>query len=176
MSRVGCYGGRALARSDIPAWMRVDSDGRIWTSHNRGGYPAGSERRAERSTSRGYLDVRLAGEPHLAHRVVYAWFWGEAPTGVLVRHLDDNRHNNRPSNLALGDNLANMRDAVLAGAFTGDHARGELNVNAKLTEADIREIRAAYRAGEKQVPLARRFGVRQSTIWAIVRGKTWAHV
>lgn len=125
---------------------------------------------------RGYLTVRAAGKPVFAHRLVYAWHHGEAPEGVLVRHLDGDRHNNHPDNLALGDNATNMADAVAAGAFTGDHARGELNTNAKLTADQVVEIRRAYAGGEKQVWLARRFHVRQQTISMVVRGGTWQHV
>jgi hypothetical protein len=42
----------------------------------------------------------------------------------------------------------------------------------KLTEADIAVIRDAYRAGTKQYVLALRFGVAQSRISEIVRGRS----
>jgi hypothetical protein len=172
----GCHSGKSIRRGDIPPWITVDDQGRVWTTHNRGGY-SGSPRRADISEVRGYLTLRLGSRRSvLAHRVVYAWFHGEAPSGVLVRHLDGNRQNNSPSNLALGDNADNMRDAVEAGSFPGDHSRGELNTNAKLTASDVAGIRSAYRGGEKQVSLAKRFGVGQTNISEIVRRKTWQHV
>jgi DNA-binding NarL/FixJ family response regulator len=108
--------------------------------------------------------------------VVYAWFHGEVPAGLLVRHLNGNRHDNRLENLAIGDNATNMADAVEAGAFTGDHARGVLNCNAKLTEPRVREIRQAYAGGESQVCIARRFRISQSNVSDIVRRRIWAHV
>lgn len=172
---VGCHSGGTISRLDIPSWISVDDEGRLWTAHNRGGYP-GNPRRAEVNGPRGYLTVRLSNRVAYAHRVVYAWFHGEVPERLLVRHLNGDRHDNRPENLALGDNAVNMADAVAAGSFTGDHARGVLNVNAKLTEADVKALRRAYAGGVTQVQLARRFGIRQQNISQIVRGKTWVHV
>jgi hypothetical protein len=54
-------------------------------------------------------------------------------------------------------------------------ARGEGHGNAKLTETDIHEIRAA-RGVERQVDTARRFGIRQSTVSAIQLRRSWGHV
>lgn len=35
------------------------------------------------------------------HRVVYAWFHGEVPEGMVVDHIDDNKKNNNIKNLQL---------------------------------------------------------------------------
>ncbi len=176
MSRLGCYSGRALKRSEIPTWIRVDSDGAIWTSHGQAGVTLTAERRAEQENGHGYLTVLVNGQVHAAHRVVYVWFHGEAPAGVLVRHLDDNRRNNQPCNLALGDQSENVRDAIRNGGYKGDYARGERNHGAKLTEATVKEIRVAHADGERQISLVKRFGVHKATISKIVRRDTWAHV
>ncbi len=166
MTRGGPTSARLLRRSDIPRWVRVDTDGAVWTSHANGGFPMTGERRAESQRSDQYLSVYLGvGDIYLAHRVVYAWFHGEAPKGVLVRHLDDNGRNNRPSNLALGDNSANMLDAKLAGAFAK-----------KMTPQIVREIREAYQRGARQSVLADRYCIGRPTVHKIVHRQTWVHV
>lgn len=46
------------------------------------------------------------------HRIVYAWFHGEVPKGLVVDHIDSNKDNNALSNLQLltpAENLAKER-------------------------------------------------------------------
>lgn len=61
-----------------------------------------------------------------------------------------------------------------------DHAtvcRGASHVSAKLTEDDIRHIRALYISGEQsQSQIADYYNSTQANISAIVRRKTWRHV
>ena len=54
--------------------------------------------------------------------------------------------------------------------------RGAKVKQAKLTDADVRAIRAQHRNGDSYVAIAPDYGVTPSTIGLIVRGKTWAHV
>lgn len=54
--------------------------------------------------------------------------------------------------------------------------RGEAHSSAKLTAALVVEIRGRVANGEKQVSLAREFGVDDSTICNIVKRKIWKHV
>ncbi len=59
---------------------------------------------------------------------------------------------------------------------------GESNPKAKLTEADVTDIRrihAMIKMGDVKMrvsDLAAQYGVHHATVCAIVRGKTWAHV
>lgn len=55
--------------------------------------------------------------------------------------------------------------------------RGEGHANAKLTEAQVLEIRTRYRGvfGE-QTALAKEYSVSQALISKIVRGEVWPHV
>jgi len=60
---------------------------------------------------------------------------------------------------------------------TSRYIRGEVCKHAKLTEAQVREIRLRYAEGTiSQAELARTYGVGQMTISWIVRGVTWKHV
>jgi hypothetical protein len=54
--------------------------------------------------------------------------------------------------------------------------QGEMNGRAKLTAADVLDIRRCLKAGQSQSSLARRFGVSHPTIAAAGRGKTWTCV
>ena len=51
--------------------------------------------------------------------------------------------------------------------------RGERHGQSKLTEAIVREMREAHRAGEAKRALARRFGVSQMTVIRVISGKSW---
>ncbi|WP_373413722.1 helix-turn-helix domain-containing protein [Ensifer aridi] len=52
---------------------------------------------------------------------------------------------------------------------------GEDNGNARLTSADVVEIKGLLAAGLSQRKIARRFRVSQKTIYLIHHGKTWLH-
>jgi predicted DNA binding protein len=55
--------------------------------------------------------------------------------------------------------------------------RGEKHANAKLTEAQVTEIRRSYYAGKKDCSvLSKEYGVSTSSVENIVNGTTWAHV
>jgi hypothetical protein len=55
-------------------------------------------------------------------------------------------------------------------------ARGEGHANAKLTEAQVREVRRRAAAGEDAEKLARETGVHPWTIRLVISRKTWKHV
>lgn len=59
----------------------------------------------------------------------------------------------------------------------GSQGRGKRRTNApKLTEAQVREIRRAYRPAGKTRALARRYGVSASNILLIAQRATWQHL
>jgi hypothetical protein len=61
----------------------------------------------------------------------------------------------------------------------GRQAKGEAHGCSKLTEADVRTIRATYVRGRSAYggrALAHRFGVSLDLIALIIRRKRWAHV
>lgn len=55
-------------------------------------------------------------------------------------------------------------------------ARGAGNPKAKLTEADVREIKRRLAAGERNKDLAAEFGVHPNSIAKIKSGEVWAHI
>ena len=91
-----------------------------------------------------------------------------------VMHTCDVRSCVNPRHLRAGTRSLNMRDMVSKGrASTFNKPKGGDHHAAKLTEQDIRDIRASE---EKGVVLARRYGVEPAHISSIRRRKTWKHI
>ena len=124
----------------------------------------------------GYGGVRIAGKTLGAHRAAYEAKNGAGSAdGLMVRHKCDVPACVNPAHLEIGTLADNNRDTV----ERGRHARGESHGRAKLTEADVREIRTSYVRGSSEFgvcALARRFGVATSGISDIVNRKLWTHV
>jgi hypothetical protein len=129
--------------------------------------------------STGYGTVMWQQKAYTAHRVA-AWLSGlvdspstpvssREPTHVL--HRCDNRKCCNPSHFFLGTFSDNQRDAYRKRRRA--QPQGAAHVNAKLTTAQVAEIRARYAAGELQVPLAREYGVSQRAVSLIVRKETY---
>lgn len=121
------------------------------------------------------------------HRLVALAWHGEPLPGQLVRHRDGNGVNNTPTNLCWGTHRENYEDSVVHGtAAIGERnglrrdrtlaARGEGQGNAKLTEAQVREIRALAAAGESSAAIAAAFPVAERAVRRIIARKQWAHV
>lgn len=107
------------------------------------------------------------------HRVVAAAFIGPCPGGMQVNHKDGDKKNNRADNLEYATCGENVRHGWAAGLYR--RRQGESAGNAKLTEDDVRTIRAIYPT-KSTTELAELYGVSQSQVWAIVRRKSWTHV
>lgn len=89
----------------IPGYdgYEADSEGHIWsTASNWRGY--GRRQLKETVNQDGYFHVRLYRDGNRVCKVVHVLvclaFHGPKPSGYEVRHLDDIKTNNIPSNLA----------------------------------------------------------------------------
>ncbi len=116
-----------------------------------------------------------------AHIVAYELTRGPLPprpkgalgaTGVLVRHTCDNPPCCNPAHLRSGSHGDNMRDKVERGRQPDHH--GERNPKAKLTAAEVAQIRASYtgRYGEKMA-IARCYGISSGHVSKIIAGHSW---
>jgi len=54
--------------------------------------------------------------------------------------------------------------------------RGVSNGRARLTEADVRQIKTLIEEGVADTQIARKFGVRPGAIWFIRTGRNWSHI
>lgn len=172
-------------------WSKVNKrTGRFWNGTECWEWTGGTVRR-------GYGSFAVRGRTVRAHRFAYALAHGSVPPEVLVCHGCDNPPCIRPVHLFASDPAGNMADKVAKGRQArggqirnrrqqrgDDHwtrrqpvpTRGERNGCAKLTEADVRSIRAQAAAGVSQYRLAKEFGVSQGLVSKVVRRANWRHL
>lgn len=118
----------------------------------------------------GYGRIGFENKTMQAHRASWMIFRGGLTDAEWVLHRCDNRKCVNPEHLFLGDRTANVRDCIKKRR----HAHGESSGLSRLTKENVIEIRRWYATGRfRQATLAGFFGVDQTTIHYIVKGKTW---
>jgi hypothetical protein len=123
----------------------------------------------------GYGMYSVSGKMKYAHRVAWEFMHGPISDGLHVLHKCDNPPCCNPNHLFLGTHTDNMRDMFAKGRCHS--ARGERNVNSKLTEVIVKEMRRLYATGaHTQTDLAAMYGVHVSLVHLVVRGKIWKHL
>ena len=107
-------------------------------------------------------------------RVAWILTFGD-PGKQWVLHTCDNGSCCNPKHLYLGNQSDNMRDAVERKRFP--NRKGELHPLAKLTDAQVKQIKTMYRPRvyTKRM-IALRFNVAINTIKDIVEGRHWKHI
>jgi len=103
------------------------------------------------------------------HRLVLQAHHGRGPEGALACHNDGNPANNAISNLRWDTNVGNLADKW----EHGTRYAGTRHLSAKLTPAEVAEIKRRYAAGVSQNSMAKHYGVARSTIWQVCHDKTW---
>ena len=126
----------------------------------------------------GYGNVRIDKRYKLAHRVAFELAYREIPEGFIVCHICDNPSCCNPSHLMLGTVKSNAADMLIKNRQKKSDPlnTGEKNVNSKLTDQMVKEIKIALSKGEFQHQIAKRYGVSQPTIGSIHLGNTWRHI
>lgn len=122
----------------------------------------------------GYARYRFEGKQQLAHRISWQKSFGPIPDGLFVCHHCDNRLCVNPSHLFLGTHMDNMKDRDAKGRCF--RPLGEVVGTSKLTESDVKEMRAMHAAGAGFAELGRRFGVSGTHAARIVRRFWWKHI
>ena len=108
------------------------------------------------------------------HRLVAAAFIGPLPAGYQVNHKNGTRSDNRADNLEYLTPSQNQLHAYRI--LKRDHFKGSGSPGAKLTEANVVEMRKLRDAGWKVKDIASHFSVSASTACWIIKRKTWTHV
>jgi len=150
----------------------------------------------------GYGQFKVQQRNLRAHRVAWEITRGGIPDGLFVLHYCDNPRCCNPNHLRLGTHRENMADMQRKGrAASGDqngsrlypdrlvrgdaHAarntagwsQGERNGEARLTESQVRDIRARYAMGGITLQeLGNEMGVSKNAIHRAVHRKSWKHV
>jgi lambda repressor-like predicted transcriptional regulator len=107
-----------------------------------------------------------------AHRFSYEMSKGPIPSGMLVRHMCNERSCVNPSHLEIGTHLDNSDDM-----YRADRAcYGARRPNARLTDEVVREAKEARAQGVSLADLCRKYGVDHATLSTATRGKTWKHI
>ena len=121
----------------------------------------------------GYGVITIGSKSCLTHRIAWCLWHGDIPEGLIVMHTCDNRICVDIHHLRLGTQADNMRDRD----SKGRQPKGESQGSAKLTEADVRDIRRIYATGDySQRKIAKAYCVGHPAIHSIVNRKTWKHV
>ncbi len=154
----------------------VSSLGRVRSIATRFGHPRQLLLKPKKERT-GYLRVglRRGSGPQLyfaVHRLVARAFVPAIPGKEHVNHKDSDRTNNSAGNLEWVTCVENVHHARDAGRM----CHGERTNTAKLTESDVRTIRALLAEGLTMAGIGRRYGVCTGTIAAIRDGRSWARV
>lgn len=127
---------------------------------------------------KGYGHCRLSdGIDRRSHHVAWELRHGtRVPKGMELMHLCDVRNCVNPEHLKIGTHAENMADCK----SKLRHAHGVRSRHAKLTEDQVRYIRANYRktgpSSGNGSKIARELGVTPGMVHKIGRGESWKHV
>lgn len=169
----------------------VDAKGRIWRhrrliagSHTGAPpYWKGIEpRRAEVSESDGYPTVMFSDgtirQKVFAHRIVWmVSSKADIPHPMEVNHKDGIRTNTLPENLELMTPSGNVLHGIRVLGRKPSDQRGAKNPQARLTEAQVLEIRRLCETkAMAQSKVGQMFGISQRSVSEIYLRKTWKHL
>ncbi len=118
----------------------------------------------------GYGAFWFAGRIQRAHRVAWQIAYGEIPKKLQVLHTCDNPRCVRLSHLYLGTQQDNMDDMVFRGRVLD--RRGK-TANALFDTYAVASIRGHHILGDSIEFLAKQYGCSYSTIYKIVKRKTY---
>lgn len=149
-----------------PADPRAECE-RFWSYVDRSGGPDACWPWTGGRDGKGYGAFSLSRQRRnvIASRYAYAYCYGQPVLNVL--HQCDNPPCCNPRHLREGSLSDNSQDAVRRRRF----AFGERNHMARLSDADVAEIRATARSGRAAASFVERFGVSRTTVYRIWAGR-----
>lgn len=116
---------------------------------------------------KGYGSFGVDGKTQKAHRVSWMLTFGELPEDDVL-HTCDNPSCVRPDHLFVGTNQDNMRDMADKGrAFM---KKGELHLNAKLTDAQVEALRQEGKTGT-YMSMGAKLGVSDTHVRLLLNNK-----
>lgn len=154
----------------------VGDDGSFWSCLVSSANPRGGWWQKATPLRNGYKLAALQKDNRscfvYVHTLVLTAFFGPRPDGMECCHEDGSRTNNALSNLRWDTPSANKNDERRHGILP----LGSRRPNSKLTEESTELAIELLVAKIPVAAIARHLGVRPSTVWCIVLGKSWTHV
>jgi DNA invertase Pin-like site-specific DNA recombinase len=125
--------------------------------------------------TKGYGAYRVERKPIAAHRYAMMIHLGHnIPENLHVLHTCDVPACCNPHHLKLGTNTDNVNDRVQR--KRSHRPIGELSGMSKMTGAHIRALLEKRMSGTSIRALAKEYNLDRSTVSAICKGRTWAHI
>lgn len=126
-------------------------------------------------TRNGYGVLGMGGKSIMyAHRLAYVLAVGDIADDLVIMHSCDNPPCCNPAHLTPGTKAENAADMVRKGRNSPPPIMpGESNANAKLTTAQVIDMRERYASGDGLAMLSAEYGVARDTVMNIVHGKAW---
>lgn len=123
----------------------------------------------------GYGHSHRDGQHFYAHRAAFECAHGEgAATGLVVRHRCDNPPCCNPDHLEKGTVADNVHDMQERGR--SNPPSGARSSKAKLTDADVVEMRRLAAAGMPIARIVELYPLKHNTVAMAVRAETWSHL
>ena len=121
--------------------------------------------------------MQIDGKHKMATHVALHLAGRPVPQGFMACHHCDNPPCVNPAHLFVGTAQENAVDAIVKGRFVfPPHVNGERINTARLSEDQVRRIRAEYRPGVRVSAVANKNGISWSAASAIIKGKSWKHL
>jgi hypothetical protein len=155
--------------SDEYAGVRISNLGNVnlgwWLAFNTHGYVL---KRGPRAGTKKHIGVTIKANEKACtirlHRIVWEAFRGKIPNGAYVRHLNDDPHDNRLVNLAIGTALENAADRD-----RNSHQRyGDDHGGTKYSDAQRRHLIDLTKAGIPVAKAANLSGIARCSAYRIV--------
>ncbi len=129
------------------------------------------------SNNAGYPLFSYKGRMVSASKTAYRLFHKkDIPNGFVVSHSCENVQCVNPEHIFVTSRSKLVKNLYATGKMKAPQQKGADNPNAKLSEADVREIRRKKKEGSTHDELAAQFGVTKTTISQIYNRKLWSHI
>lgn len=155
----------------FPGYWAGD-DGSIW-SNKKNGF-----RRLKPYILRGYeyIPLRKDNRKHKirVHKIILECFVGKAPKGMITRHLNGIKTDNRLCNLKWGTHKENEADKTIHG--TRFFPVGERNGSAKIVADQAREVMRLWDEGFSKKNIASTLEISKGIVSQVVTGASWTHL
>lgn len=139
-------------------------------------YPGRIVKSSDHRSGYKYVRINFGGKKHSCriHTLVALAFLGPKPEGLQVNHKDGVKSNNSVTNLEYMTCSENIKHSYSIGIRQPHLGYGEKHINAKLTQAQVVEMRRLWSTGEySKSKIARMFSVHCSTASDAIEGRTW---